>query len=310
MNKGTRSYWIEIIALALGLFLLNIWTARIFGVEVKNFIWTNTILAIGAVASFFLKFFPKDETKQIKSRIGSLFALFASKRFLIGFYLAFFLISSFITSVTVVKNEGSGSAKAYVSSMKKTDRMPNTKTLDSNQKEVRFIRLASPAGRKFVVSAEGYSKDSFTVFPWIGKRINLDEDLTPSLALWIRFPSTLVNTLLDQCRLLICHNEDTLYNVQTESGFGSILIGRKLSVSDERLSSWRREASIYFDVDGPDLEMVLLGWQNVRHVNPDIDLNDIDGIDIFLNHLSGLTLAKGTANEPSGAVIDILLKKD
>jgi hypothetical protein len=300
-------YWRNILLLALGLFIFNAWAARIFGDQVKNFVWTNGILAVLAIAGFFLKYFTESEKAQLQSRVRELLYVFVSNRFLVWFYLIFFVISSFLTSVVIESRMVNDPLKTYVSIVN-YDANPRSREINKEVKSTRFIQFAHPFGRRFIVSADGYSEKSYRVFPWFGRKVNLEDDLKPVLTLWIRMPSTLVNTLLDQCRLVICHDTDTLYNIQTEKGFGSLLIGRKIPISEERLKLWEREASVFFDVDGSDLDLVLLGWQSIKHLEPQAEIEANDELKFILTHASGALLANTVHRVSEGSIIDVLLK--
>jgi hypothetical protein len=308
--KNINRHWINILLFAIGILLLNSWAVNIFGGHIKNLIWTNIILAIAGIAGFMIKLFPENEQLQFKQMFSSLFMIFISKKFLIIFYAVLLVISSFFTSITLKSSDDAQEVKALVAA-RSIEGSENFKSINKNNNPARFFRFSHPFGRKFHVEAEGYSKTTVKVYPWLGKKLALDEDLRPSTTLWIRLPTTLVNTLLDQCALVICNENDTLYNVKTELGKGSLVIGRKLSVSEERLSSWTMEASTFIDANEPSLvNNILFGWQSIRHINPEHELGREDELKIFLNHASGMTLAQAIVTGADKPVIDVLLKRN
>lgn len=309
-NRRLPPSWINVLIFAVGLFLLNVWTARIFGDQVKSFLWTNGILAIAGIAGFFFKLFPEKESRQIQDQIRKLYFIFVSRRFLIWFYVIFILVSTFVTAVVIEKGDYPASVRVHAASASLTGDSLHEKILEKSDKSARFIRIATPFGRTFHVLAKGYAPKSVRVYPWVGKTIHLDEDLSPSLALWVRFPVTLINTLLNQCRLIICNGKDTLYNVDTENGYGSLLIGRKIPVSENRLALWAKEASVYYDVQGADLDLALLGWQTIRYLEPASEIDPDQELKFYLQHTpSGMTLANGFHKAADWTEIDILLRE-
>lgn len=287
---------------------MNLWVARILGDHVKSFLWTNGILFIAGIAGFFFKLFPEEESKQIQARIKRLYLIFVSRPFLIWSFAVFLLASGFLTSIVIEKGDVQAAVRVNAASLGSLNE-PSSRVLEKGEKSTRFLKFASPLGRTFQISADGYSPKPVRVFPWIGKTIRLD-DLSPAPSLWVRFPVTLIHTLLDQCRLLICAGEDTLYNIQTENGYGSLQIGRKMQASESRLATWQKEASVYYNVEGEDLDLTLLGWQKVRHLEPAGEIDSGRELKFFLQHIpTGMTLAHGVHKPPGPPEIDILLRE-
>ena len=307
-TKKLSDYWINIALLTLAVFLVNAWVTRHFGEQWKTIVWTNVIVVLTGIFGFFTRFFSESDQTEFRSKTRAIFYTFLSRRFLIAFYVIFFLIASFFTSVTIMADGARDKIKVDVTAEGKDNDTTNIKQIEDPNDVVRFYRFVSPFGSSFYVTAEGYARKSFEVYPWVGKKIRVKEDLDYAPTLWIRIPSTLINTLLDRSRLFVITDQDTLYKVPTEPGFGSVVIGRPQTITEEQLRLWEREASAYFSVDGSELNQTLIGWSAVKQASNHSTLKEGMRINIVLQHLSGKKLAGSNHIIGDDDLIDILLK--
>ncbi len=313
-KPNLSAYWLNILFLALAIFFANLWLKYHLGGESTLIILANALIAIYGIAFSLLgKTIGEDGQNEISSRIQQFFWILLRPGFLVTIYLVFIMVGSLYASVSLVNDTSNSSMEIEVFPWEDQKSEHQAISISGSGEIVKEGFFTTPFGRVMTLQAKGYRDYTFELYPFVGKKIMLDEVLIPLPSIWVRSYPTIVNLLLDNCQLAIVDVDglDTLFNQQTQNTFGSYIIGEPQSVKATQLDQWQREASAYYKNEGPELSNTLLKWSNAKFYNETLDLKPQKEYKAILSLKSNgkvLGIENFIVNK-NDALIEVLLKQ-
>ena len=313
-NSKLSDHWVNIILLAIAIFFANLWLKHHLSDRSQLIVIVNALIAIYGVAySIIGKTFGEEGQKEVGSWIERVFWILLKPGFLVSLYLVILLSASLYASVWLVNNGLRGSVAIELSPMDTESR--NKKLLQFTQQNEILKKgyFTSPFGRIMSIRAKGYRDHNFVLYPFVGKKIMLNDVMIPLPSIWVRSYPTIVNILLDDCHLAILSKsgKDTLFIQPTQNTVGSYIIGEPQSVTSFQIESWQREASAYYRNEGPDLSNTLLKWNRTKYFDEKLDLEinkEYQAMLISNDDLSVLGKADFIVNKKD-LLIDVLLQQ-
>lgn len=260
-KKGTSEYLlVRIFILSLFVFFINVWCLHHLG----NLSWklpvANSPLLLVAIVSFFKQFLEKEEKEKFSKMLRRWFFFFAETEVLIFLFCVFLIAGSMISSVMVMAGGVSEKAEVHLTSEGKARDSEKSSILEKPNDVLRFIRFTTPFGRSFYIEVKGYLRYSFDLYPWIGKKIRVMDDLTVTPSIIIRVP-TGVSLNLENGRIAVYSNSKEIAGKETNKNQGALLIGRNLPIPSSFIERWRLELIAFgVDKEAPAARSILR-WQ-------------------------------------------------
>lgn len=265
MKKETRNisldHWSRLLVFAVLYFLINSWCIHHLG---KNVLKLSLINAIAVILSFisYLERIHRGEENQVKEIRRKGLLLLLETRVLIVLICLFFIWGSMYTSVTVM---ASGLKENKTVTLVREGRelgSGDQRNLNDPDAIERFGKFVSPFGSSFYLEVDGYIRYSFEVFPWLGKKIRVAEDLIPSPSLIIRVPVVFGAQDLQHGRIALYSGDDEIAGRDTNVDKWALLVGRELAIPDSFRQRWRLELFAIKDMTETIASRTLLRWQN------------------------------------------------
>ncbi len=253
--------------------ILDLWSLRHLGYGIRNPpSLAGVLLVIGGAWKFAGGVLDKAEKEAVESRVRAFVRPLFSGAFLAWGYMLAVLLLLTVSSIQVSHDRPPRRNEIVVTPLD----MPSASKrvlFDSDERVLVIPVLTSPFGRSFEVSAHGYVPRSFDVFPGVGGRVRLGQDLAPSPTVLFRPPHEVFPSLLTkgEFRLSRIEGNKVLLIATQAVGQSSILVGPRRSIPPEFLASW----SLVLQAEGlgsADLAKVRLFWQNHSSLNPGQDL--------------------------------------
>jgi hypothetical protein len=155
--------------------------------------------------------------------------------------------------------------------------------------------LTIPFGRSFILNTKGYQQLEFQVYPWIGKRIILENDLKVSPTILARVPVEYFMQLA-RAKLILQHNHQTIDTFDLK-GRATIVIGQISEIPEDYFEKWHIELKGLYR-DDVIIYSSLNKWSVEEPLFIPVDLHAYDSLDLELTSASGKKFAvcKGTAD--------------
>ena len=313
-NTKLTDFWINILLLALAIFFTNLWLKHHLSDNSILITIANSLIAIyGIVFSLIGKTIGEEGEGQVGSWVKRFFWILLKPGFLVAFYLVMFIGGSIYSSVWLVNNGDKDSLQLNLYPLDASDTNENKTSYSAINGITKKGFFTSPFGRVMVLKVKGYRDYTFELFPFLGKKIMMEDVLIPMPTIWIRSYPTIINMFLDDCQLAILSHDssDTLFLQSTKNTVGSYIIGEPQSVNSSQLDTWQREASAYYQNEGPELSKTLLKWSNSEYFNKKLNLQINKEYKVLLIYNSNHTVL-GEANfivNKKDLLVDVLLKQ-
>jgi hypothetical protein len=230
----------RLAVLGLLLFLIDSWCDRHFAVSLLKEIPEHRSVVIISALFVLLTFLGwKSAKKRAEESVRRYATLVLTTPFLGGMVLVFFTAASSISSLSIA-----GLAASEAINVKVRAAGEKEGKNFSAKGEITKQRLATnPFGKAYIVECEGYLPYSFDLYPWIGTRINLPDDLklTPTVLVRVSLAN---HSQLDGGRIelrLAGEKNTTLGHYPTDSHHASVLFGRHLALDSEFPHGWAHE---------------------------------------------------------------------
>ena len=258
--------WKRFFFLALLIFIINVWCMYHLGDYSWKLAAANGPILLIAVVKFLSKVFTKKESEKLSVIFRGWARFWLKLPVLIVLFFLFFVLSTLVSSVTIMSSGLSERVKVHLFSEGKTARV-SVKTLEGPNDIERFIRFTSPFGRSFYLDVEGYQRYSFDLFPWLGKRVRIKEDLNVTPSLLLRIP-TGVGMHLPRGRVVVYADSEEIATGKTSTKNGALLVGRNVPIPSSFVERWKLELVAMGITSQEAAATSLLIWQNPAVTKP------------------------------------------
>jgi len=251
---------INLLFLAIAVFLINIWANHHLNINGKSLVLINIIPAIYGILTFLMSFGSDDEVKSLRRKMRPVLFFFLKPGVLTIIYLVFFSCGSTISSVTILA-DGMDEHIEISIIPEGLENPKQSRIINSPYDIAKMVLFTSPFGKSFYVNADGFIRESFELYPWIGKRIRLTKDLRPTPTLLFRLPGPSIRRY-DGGKFKILTKDDTISSRKINSQqSSSIMLGKYRRIGQEYKDDWN--VSLLIDeVENPKRASILRAWGN------------------------------------------------
>ncbi|MGH7469519.1 MAG: hypothetical protein ACRENP_16330 [Longimicrobiales bacterium] len=239
-RAGEPLLW-RVVALIGLLTIADLWASHHMGWGVRNPGALAVVLAVlGAMGKLVGRAFP-NEVKQVSGRIASQVRSLASDSVLAIVGLALLLVVSTFSSVIVLPESAVDAQSVQLIGLDDADAKMSERAAARGEL-IRFRVRTNPFGRAVRLDAPGYVPAAFTVYPVVGLKVRLGQDMAPSPSVLFRPGVDGISALGDGAtfRVRRVSGADTTV-VATGTGRGSFLLGRQRAITSELVADWDRE---------------------------------------------------------------------
>jgi len=278
MDKTDNYIFIKILLAAFFLLLLNSWLTYHIGKDFLETYFVNGILVFFALVSFFLKYLKKDEEEKINKTYSRWISGILSFQMIAVFYILFFMAGCFISSIQISSNKNQ--VNTSLNLFTRSDSTPAKLEISEKNPFAKKVVLTIPFGRSFILATKGYQQLKFQVYPWIGKRITLENDLKVSPTIIARIP--VVDLKLRQKAKLIVQLNQQLIDTFEMKGRATIVLGQIPEIPEEYFEKWLTELRGLYNE-----EMLIYSKLNIWREEPlfiPIDLHAVDSLNLELTY--------------------------
>ncbi|MCW0484579.1 hypothetical protein [Gaoshiqia sediminis] len=246
MNKPHSYLFVKVLLLAFFLLLFNSWLAYHVG---NNFIETyfaNGVLVFFGFVSFLTKYLRKEQEEEIGEIYSRWLSAFLNFQVIAGLYVLFFMAGCFVSSVHIESNNNQPKAHIVLQAQEKENKQAATLELNEKSPTAKKTVLTIPFGRTFLLTTRGFQPYRFQVYPWVGKRIVLENDLqvSPTVVVRVR-PENFVQLTRAKVRIQINANEPSVGSVESHA---VIVVGQIPEIPSSYCERWHNELKgIYRD---------------------------------------------------------------
>ena len=278
MDKTDNYIFIKILLAAFFLLLLNSWLTYHIGKDFLETYFVNGILVFFALVSFFLKYLKKDEEEKINKTYSRWISGILSFQMIAVFYILFFMAGCFISSIQISSNKNQ--VNTSLNLFTPSDSTATKLEISEKNPFAKKVVLTIPFGRSFILTTKGYQQLEFQVYPWIGKRITLENDLKVSPTIIARIP--VVDLKLRQKAKLIVQLNQQLIDTFEMKGRATIVLGQIPEIPEEYFEKWLTELRGLYNE-----EMLIYSKLNIWREEPlfiPIDLHAVDSLNLELTY--------------------------
>ncbi|MDO8928764.1 MAG: hypothetical protein Q7W54_07230 [Bacteroidota bacterium] len=293
MNKTDNYIFIKVLLAAFFLLLLNSWLTYHIGKDFLETYFVNGILVFFAFVSFFLKYIKKDEEEKINQLYSNWLAGILSFQMIAGFYILFFMAGCFVSSIQISSNKIQSDTSLNL--FTRSDSTGSKIEISEKNPLAKKTVLTIPFGRSFILNTKGYQQLEFQVYPWIGKKIILENDLKISPTIITKVPVEYFMQLA-RAKLILQHNHQTIDTFDLK-GRATIVIGQIPEIPEDYFEKWHLELKGLYR-DDVIIYSSLNKWSVEEPLFIPVDLHAYDSLDLELTSASGRKLAVciGTAD--------------
>lgn len=253
-------------AIAL-LVILDLWAVHHFGFGVRNLIVPAGIAAAFGSAVKVAGFVWDEATvrarlQELVRPIRPFLTRLVTRGFVTGLaaFVGVLLIS--VSSITVIDGTGDGATVGLSDGERAGE--PRRHDVPSGG-STRFPVLTTPFGRVVRLDATGYVGGTFTVYPPIGRRVELGRDLASLPSVLFRPGAEALSYLADGAEFRVLRADGSV--VASETGHaGSFLLGRPRGVTSELLGDWTRSLEAA-GVPAPAVSGIVNAWKQPRRLD-------------------------------------------
>ncbi len=281
MDRTDNNIFIKILLAAFFLLVLNSWLAYHIGENFLETYFANGILAFFAIVSFFLKYLKKEEEEKLNDTFIRWRDGLFSFQMIAVFYILFFMAGCFVSSIQISSNriQADTSINLFTSSDTTATKLEISEKSPVAKKTV----LTIPFGRSFILATKGYQQLKFQVYPWIGKRITLENDLKVSPTIIARIAA--VDLILrPKAKLIVQLNKQNIDTFEMK-GRATIVLGQIPEIPEEYFEKWLTELRGLYNE-----EMLIYSKLNIWREEPlfiPFDLHAADSLNLKLTYASG-----------------------
>jgi len=245
MENSGKYIFVKILLLAFFLMIANAWLAYHIGNDfIKTYFVGGVVVFFGFV-SFLVKYLKKEDEEKFSQIYRRWLAGFLNFQVIFGLYVLLFVAGCFVSSVHI----STGKKQAAVSVLMTREGAPNQEVWELNvsaeNPSAQQTVITSPFGQTFNLRARGYQQLSFQVYPWTGKRINLENDLEVSPTIVARVPVEFFMQLA-RAKLRVKHNKqvETTYDLNNHA---TIILGQLSEIPENYFEKWLIELRGMYD---------------------------------------------------------------
>ncbi|HAQ18659.1 MAG TPA: hypothetical protein DCR40_05405 [Prolixibacteraceae bacterium] len=239
MGKTDNYLFIKILLAAFFLLVLNSWLNYHIGKGFLETYFVNGILVFFAFVSFFLKYLKKGEAEKINQLSSRWVTGILSFQVIAGFYILFFMAGCFISSIQISSNRIKTNTSLSLIHTGSSDSTTLKFEISEKNPVAKVTVLTIPFGKSFILAAKGYQQLKFQVYPWIGKRIILENEMKVSPTILARVPAGDLK-LRSKAKLIVQHNHQYIDTFDLK-GRATIVIGQIPEIPEEYFEKWHTE---------------------------------------------------------------------
>ncbi len=301
-----EKYWINLLLLALAIFLINLWINYHINVDGWRLVIINIVPIIYGILTFLISLGPEEEAKSLKKKLRPLLLFFLRPIVLILIYVLFLVSGMLVSSVTVLADGSHEYIKISIIPEGKEESR-HLEIIDEPYQIVKFILFSSPFGKSYYIEADGFLRESFELYPWIGRRIRINRDLRPTPTLIFRLPGPNIK-IYEGGFFKIVVNNDTIFSQKIKGQKSlSVMLGRYRNITQELKENWKASLTID-DIKEPKRTAFMRAWGNPIILDT-ITLKHGDSVKIVYLNRSNIVKASINTLVLEDAIQDILLDK-
>jgi hypothetical protein len=283
MNKTDNYIFIKILLAAFFLLLLNSWLTYHIGKEFLETYFVNGILVFFAFVALILKYLGKDKEDKVNQIYSRWINGLLSFQVIAGFYILFFMAGCFVSSIQISSNRVKTDTSLNLFNTAGFDSTAMKFEISEKNPVVKVTILTIPFGRSFILAAKGYQQLKFQVYPWIGKRIVLENEMKVSPTIIARVPAGDLK-LRSKAKLIVHLNRQYIDTFEMK-GCATIVLGQIPEIPEEYFEKWLSELRGLYNQ-----EMLIYSKLNIWREEPlfiPIDLLAVDSLNLELTYDSG-----------------------
>jgi len=287
MESSGKYIFAKILLLALFLLTANAWLTYHIGNDFIETYFVGGVVVFFGFVSFLIKYLKKEEEEKINQIYTRWLSGFLNFQVIAGLYLFLFVGGCFVSSVhlsTGKKQAVSVSLHRAGESASNAVQLEVSGDRPSSQKTV----WTTPFGRTFTIEASGYQKLSFQVYPWAGKRIDLDEDLALSPTVIVRVPVEFFMQL-SRARLVVAHNKQLTVTYELDN-HATIIMGQLAEIPQSYFERWQIELRGLYE-ESVTIYSSLNKWTVQEPLFVPIDFQVYDSLRLELTSANGKIFA-------------------
>ena len=247
MSKAENYLFLKILLLALFLLLLNSWMTYHIGQDFMETYFVNGVLVFSGLVSFLVQYLRKGQEEKINKIYSRWLYSVLNFQVIGGLYILFFMVGCFVSSVHISTNKAQSQTVINLSAPHDSTDISTRLEISENNLSVSKTLLTIPFGRTFVLDTKGYQKLQFQVYPWIGKRIDLENDLQISPSVIMRVPAEKL-TLLSRLKLRVQRNKETAVTYDLKN-HATIILGQLDEIPPTYFEKWLSELRGKYEED-------------------------------------------------------------
>lgn len=246
MDRPNNYLFVKVLLLAFFLLLLNSWLAYHVGNNVIETYFTNIVLVFFGFFGFLTKYLQKEEEEKIGQIYSRWLSAFLNFQVIAALYVLFFMASCFVSSVHLSGSNSRAQHSLQLQPQSQTNKPAATMELNEQTPTAKKTVLTIPFGRTFLLTTRGFQPYRFQVYPWVGKRIVLENDLQVSPTVVVRVsPENFVQLTRAKVRVQVNKNAPSVGPVESRA---VIVIGQVPEIPSTYCERWHNELKgIYRD---------------------------------------------------------------
>jgi hypothetical protein len=295
MDKKDNYIFIKVILVASFLLILNSWLAYHIGKDFIETYFVNGILAFFAIVSFILKYLRKGEEEKFNQLYSNWLSSILSFQAIAGLYILFFMAGCFVSSIQISSNNNQSNILLELYQPGKSDSKVTKLEITEKGTVAKKTVLTVPFGKTFVLRSKGYQEFEFSVYPWTGKKIVLENDLKVSPTILARVPVEYFMQL-PRAKLIVQYNPQHTDTFKLKNR-ATIIIGQIPEIPEVYFEKWQNELRGIYK-DEVTIFQSLNRWSNEEPLFIRSDLLAYDSLKLVLTSAAGKEFAfcKGMVN--------------
>jgi hypothetical protein len=256
----------ELVLFILAIFIITSWINH----HIDALPWVTSFVNLFAVLYGIIGLVKNvaNEADGKKSKVRLQNALLAVLNPVVIFilYAMIIVVGNSVTTITLYSEDIKDATSVSVAPTGDPDHAKS----DSFEKKIPkiwFFLICTPFGTSYDVNATGYLRKSFEIYPWVGKKIHVADDLQPVPSFIVRYigkPEELVNGFA-----VVRSNGALIDSAQLETGHSAVLFGKRKTIP----SDWKEMWELKLDQVAPGSDpqagefraSVFSAWLNYLH---------------------------------------------
>ncbi len=237
--------FLKVLLLAFFLLIANAWLTYHIGNDFIQKYLVGGVFVFCGFVSFLVQYLQKEEEEHIKQVYGRWLSRFMNFQVIGGLYILLFMVGCFVSSVHISTNKVQSSAMVSLHPGGRSGGQPIGLELSGKRPSAQKTVVTTPFGRIFTIDTKGYQQAEFPVFPWLGKRINLEHDLAVSPTIIVRVPIEYFPQL-SRAKINVEHNKQlaTTYELNNHA---TIILGQLSEIPERFFDRWQVELRALYE---------------------------------------------------------------